>query len=40
MKWLLFLAIIAWLDAPAWIVALWAVCWIVDAAVWFVRGCS
>lgn len=40
MKWVMILAIICYLDAPVWMGALWAVCFMVDAAIWFVRCCG
>ena len=40
MKWVLMIALMCWLNAPGWMFALWAFCFLIDAVVWFARGCD
>ena len=39
MKWLLFFALMLWLDAPMWMFILWGISLVFDGFVWLVRGC-
>ena len=38
MKWILFLALMFYLNAPMWMFVLWGVSFLIDGFVWLIRG--